>query len=108
MDRPARTIKAVIHEVERSGARKAVLVAETDRNLIRERTGETRAFARKCQVVGFAHVEVEIDRIERHEGGQQSCRTGPGAAAGNEAADRHETRADAAGERRGDAGVFEV
>src|SRR3984893_17360599 len=108
MDRTARTIEAVVNEVERAGARKPVFIAETDRNLVGKRTWQTRAFTRKGQVVGLAHVEVEIDRIERHEGGQQGGRAAASTAAGNETADRDQTRADTAGERRGNAGILKI
>ena len=60
------------------------------------------------QVVGFAHVEVEIDRIERNDRRQQRRWTRAAAAAAHQAAGRDEMRADAPGERRDDAGELEI
>ena len=76
--------------------------------MIGDRAGETRTLAREGQVVGLAHVEVEIDRIQRDEGRQQGRRAGGGPAAGDQAADRDEARADAAGEGCSDVPIFEV
>ncbi len=60
------------------------------------------------QVVGLAHVEVEMDRIERDHGCQQGRWTAGVAAAGDQAADRNLMRADAARERCDDPAVLEV
>ena len=76
--------------------------------LIGRRCREMRAFAREGQIVGFAHVEVEIDGIERDERRQQGRRAGGGPAAGDQAADRDQARADAAREGGGDVAIFEV
>ena len=62
----------------------------------------------KRQEVGLAHVEVEVDRIERDEGRKQRGWAGRGAAAGNQVADRYKMRADAPGERRRNAAMIEI
>ena len=62
----------------------------------------------KGQEIGFAHVEVEIERIERDQRRQQRGRAGSGAAARDQASDRNLARADAAGEGRAHAAIFEV
>ena len=60
------------------------------------------------KVVGFAHVEIEVDRVERDDRRQQRRRARAASAAAHQAADRDEMRADPPGERRGDAGELEV
>ncbi len=97
-----------VDEIERAQPRVPVLVAQADRNLVGDRTRETRALARKGQIVGFAHVEIEIDRIQRDECRQQGRRAGGGPAAGDQAPDRDEPCADATGEGRGDVTIFDV
>ena len=87
---PAGAIEGVVDKVERAGADEAVLVAEAESDLIGERSGHARTLARKGEVVGFAHVEVEIDRIERHQRGEQGGGADAAAAAGDQAADGDE------------------
>src|ERR1700744_125289 len=71
MNGPARPIERIVDEVERAWTGKTVLVAEADQNLVGEGAADTSALARKRQEIGFAHVEVEIERVERHHGGEQ-------------------------------------
>ena len=54
------------------------------------------ALARKGEEIGLAHIEVEMDRIERDERREQCGRTAPSTAAGDQVADGDEMRADAA------------
>ena len=100
---PARAIERVVDEIEGSLADEVVFVAEAEQDLVGERTTDAGAFAGKGQIVGFAHVEVEIERIERDERSQQRGWADGGAAAGNKASDRNLACADTAGEGRGDA-----
>src|SRR6476620_5692742 len=67
-----------------------------------------RALARKRQEIGFAHVEIEIEGIERDQCCQQRGRAGGGAAARDQASDRNLACADAPRERRPHAGIFEI
>jgi hypothetical protein len=59
------------------------------------------------RVVGLAEVEVEIDRIERHDGGEFGRGGGTGSA-GDQAADRDVPPADATAEWRHDVGKFDI
>ena len=105
---PARAIERVVDEVERSLTDEIVFVAETEHDLVGERTTDAGALAVKGEKIGFAHVEVEIERVERDERSQQRGWAGGGAAAGNKASDRYLACADAAGEGRADLRIFEV
>jgi hypothetical protein len=44
---------------------------------------KTRALPREVQIVGLAHIKIEVDRIERYQRSQQGGRTDGGATAGN-------------------------
>ena len=81
VDRAAGAVERVVDEVERAVAGEIVLVAEADRDLVGERAADAGALAREGQEIGFAHVEIEIERIERDERRQQRRRAGRGAAA---------------------------
>ena len=69
---------------------------------------KTESLARKRQEIGFAHVEIEIEGIERDQCCQQRGRAGGGAAARDQASDRNLACADAPCERRPHAGIFEI
>src|ERR1700756_2858258 len=97
MDRAARTVEHIIHEVEFASPCKLGLVAERELNLIGENLFLPRTRPGKRQEVGLAHVEVEPDRIERDECGEQCRRTGRVTAAGDQVAHRDEMRANASG-----------
>src|SRR5262249_45666700 len=62
----------------------------------------------KGQIVRLAHVEIEIDGIERDQRRQQGGRAGGCPAASDQAADRHLAGADPSGEWRRDVAIFEV
>ena len=77
-------------------------------DLVGERALDAGALAREGQEIGFAHVEIEIERIERDQRRQQRGRAGCGAAARDQASDRNLARADAPGEGRAHAAIFEI
>src|SRR6185312_4500293 len=60
----AGAIERIVDEVERALARKLALVGKGDQHLVGERARVARALAREGEKVGFAHVEIEIERIE--------------------------------------------
>src|SRR5215471_12105901 len=108
MDGAARPIDHVVDKVERAVPRELLLVAERDFDLVGERTSLRQPAPRELQVVGFAHVEVEIDRVKRNDRTQQRRRTGCGAAAGDEVANRDQVRANAPSEGGHDAAVLKI
>ena len=59
-------------------------------------------------VVGLAHVEVQVDRVDRDERGEQGGRAGGRPAARDQIADRDQVGADAAREGRRDAAVVQI
>ena len=59
-----------------------------------------------AQVGGLVEGELETDRIDRHDGGEQ--RGGAAGAAGDQVALRHAPVADAAGDRGPELGEFEI
>ena len=84
------------------------LVAQRDLDLVGKGSLEPRALARKGEEIGLAHIEVEMDRIERDQRCEQRRRARPGAVSGDQVADRDEMRADAPREGGRDAAVIEV
>src|SRR5260370_10163361 len=108
MDRAARTVEHISPEVERALPCEFGLVAEREFDLISENPFLPFTVPRKRQKIGFAHVEVEVDWIERDECGEQCRRTGRVTAAGNQVAHRDEMRADASGKGGRDAAMLEV
>src|SRR5262249_31575909 len=108
MNRSARTVERIVDEIERALAGELCLVGERDLNRVGRASLAPRTIARIGQEIGLAHVEVEIDRIERDERREQCGRAGSGAAASDQVADGDEMRADAAGEGRRDAAMFEI
>ncbi len=84
--------------------RPALLVVEMERDWDRGVAGRLhQAFLRRALIgeeIGLAHVEIEVDGIERNDGGEQS-RVAAVAAA-------HEMIADAPGDRRRDAGELDI
>ena len=85
VDRSARAIESVIDEIEGALPFEVGLVTQAERDLVGERAAKARAFARKGQVIGFAHVEVEIERIERNQRCEQGRRADGCSAAGDKA-----------------------
>ena len=59
------------------------------------------------EVIELAHVEIEVDRIERDDGGEERGAAAALAAA-HQVSDAHEVVADAAGDRRRDVGELDV
>ena len=59
-----------------------------------------------AQIRGLVEGELEADRIDRHDGGEQ--RRAAGSAAGDEIAGRHAAVADAAGDRRAQLGELQI
>src|SRR6516225_10852107 len=108
MDRAARTVEHIVHEVERASPCEFGLVAEREFDLIGENPFLPCTVSGKRQEIGLAHVEVKVDRIERDERREQCRRTGRVAAAGNQVAYRDEVRADASGEGGRDAAMVKV
>src|SRR5205823_13707172 len=98
----------IVDEVERAFAAEIVLVAQPDRDLVGERTIEAGALAREGQEIGFAHVEIEIERIKGNEGRKKRGRPGCGAAARDQASDRNLARAEAPPKGRAHAAIFEI
>jgi hypothetical protein len=84
------------------------LVAERDLDRVGKTSLGLCTFARELQEVSLAHVEIQVDGIQRDEGRQQCRRTGPGTAAGNQVAHGDKMLTDATGERRGDVAMIEV
>ncbi len=64
VDRPARSVERVVHEVERALPGEPCLVAERDLDLVGEASFASRAIAGKGQEIGLAHIEIQPDRIE--------------------------------------------
>ncbi|NRP90781.1 hypothetical protein GFPCMMHI_06708 [Ensifer adhaerens] len=85
MDRTARAVNCVVEEVER--ALKAIVgfIAQRCFDLVVERAALLLALALERQVILLAHIEVEIDRVERDECGEQRRRAGRSATTGNQA-----------------------
>ncbi len=105
---PLEPIERVVDEFQRPLPCEAGLVAEADVDLVGERARRAGPLAREGQEVGSAHVEVEMDRVERDQGGQQRGRAAGKATAGDRGADRDLVRADAAAEGGDDAAVLDV
>src|SRR6516162_10137084 len=108
MDRAARTVEHIVHEVEGALPSKFGLVAERELDLIGKNPFLSCTVPRERQEIGLAHIKVEVDRIERDERREQCRRTGRVTAAGNQVAHRDQMRADASGEGGGDAAMVKV
>ena len=108
-DRPGAAIDLIVDEVELALARPVRLVgqAHVDRRAVArlvELAGGGGALI--GEIVALAHVEIEVDRVERHDRGEHR---GRGAvAAADQVADAHLMVADAPGERRGDLGELDI
>ena len=63
---PLERFERVVDEIQRALPGEAVLVAKADRHLVGCPDAWMRAAGRR-QVIGLAHVEIEIDRIERNQ-----------------------------------------
>ena len=86
----------------------AALIAESEFDTISQWSRHMRAGLREGEVVGFTHVEVQIDRIERNERRQQRRAAGAATATSDETADGNLMLADPAGEGRGDMRIVDV
>src|SRR5262249_56962390 len=93
---------------ERAFPGELCLVTERNLDLIGSAFFDPRTVSGKDQEFGLAHIEIQIDRIERDERREQCGRAGRGTAAGNQVADRDEMSADASGEGCRDTPVFEI
>src|SRR5262249_3408260 len=108
MDRAARTVEHIVHEVERALPSELGLVAECELDLMGEDPFLPCTVPRKRQEIELAHIKVEVDRIKRDERREQCRRTGRVTAAGYQVAYRDEMRADASGKGGHDAAMVEV
>ena len=108
MQRAARPVEHIVDEIEGALAAEIGLVAELDLDLVGERALLLHAIAREGQVVALAHVEIEVDRVDRDDGREQGRRARRGPAAGDQIADRDQMRADAPGERGHDPAMLDV
>src|SRR5262249_9928663 len=108
MERAARPVERIVHEVERALAAEIGLVAELDLDLVGKRAHLLHPLAREGEVVGLAHVEVQIDRIDRYDRRKQGRRAGPSPAAGDQVADGYEMGTDSSGEWRRDPAMLDI
>ena len=69
MDRPAAAIDGVVDKIERAVTVEMSIPAEADDDIgVRSSTVVRLLIG---QVIGLAHIEVEVDRVERHDRGEQ-------------------------------------
>ena len=64
--------------------------------------------SREGQVIRLAHVEIQIDWVERHHGRKQRRWAAGGPAAGNQVANGDQMVANSTGERSGDAAMIQI
>src|SRR5262249_49179229 len=95
-------------EIKRALPGELGLVGKRDLNLVGKAFFAPRMVAGIGQEIGLAHIEIQIDRIERDERREQCGWAGRGTAAGDQVADGDEMSADAPGEGRGDTAVPET
>ena len=108
MDRAAGAIESVVDEVERALMGETCLIGERDLHLVGEGAALLLTLTQERHVVGFAHVEIQVDRVGRYECGEQGGGAGARPAARDQVADGDLVSADAAREGRSDAGMVEV
>src|SRR5262249_11405647 len=108
MERAARTVEHIVHKIECALPSELGIVAQREFDLVGKNPLLPCTISGKRQEIGLAHIEIEVDRIERDERREQCRRTGRVTAAGNEVAHRDEMRADATGEGGRDAAMLEV
>jgi hypothetical protein len=94
VDRATRPVKHIVHEVEYALPRVPLPVTKRDLNFFGKCSLELLAVPGECQETGLAHVEIQVNRIERDECRQQCRRDGRRTTAGNEVAYGNEMRAD--------------
>src|ERR1700761_5783538 len=80
VDRPAATVYGVIDEVESAVAVEMSVAVQADGDVVVRRLAVVYLLVR--QVIGLAHIEIEVDRVERDDCRQQRCwaRAAPAAA----------------------------
>ncbi len=105
VQRAAAAVHLVVEEVELAMPWPALLVAERglDRMVDRATMAGALQVALIGEVVALAHVEIQVDRVERDDGGQQRHRA-DALAAEDQVADRGPVHADSPADRGGDAG----
>ena len=106
VDRPAAAVHRVVDEVERAVTVVMPVAVEADRDVGMRRGAAVGLLP--GEVIGLAHVEIEIDRVERDDRRQQRRWARAAPAAAHQVAGRDEMRADPPGERRGDTRELEV
>ena len=67
MDRPARPVERIVDKIERALPLELCLVTERDLDLVGGAFFDLRTVAGKGQEIGLAHIEIQIDRIERDQ-----------------------------------------
>src|SRR5258708_5180047 len=107
MNRTARSVEGVVDEVESAPAGKARLGGDRDLHFAGEGPWVLLARAQERQVVGLAHIEVQVDRVDGNERGEHGGRARAGAATRDEVSGGDEVRADPAGEWCRDTSVIE-
>ena len=108
MNRAARPVERVIHEIQRASPAEVSLVAERNSKLVGKDGLLLCSLSRKGQVVRLAHVEIQIDWVERHHGRKQGRWAAGGPAAGNQVANGDQVAANPTGERSGDAAMVQI
>src|SRR5262249_56094350 len=94
VDRTARPVERIVHEIKSALPGELCFVAERDLNLVGKAYFEPRTVAGKGQEIGLAHIKVQIDRIERDERREQCRWAGRGTAAGDQVANGDDIRPD--------------
>jgi len=103
VQRAAATVDLVVEKVQFAGAAPSLLTIQADLNsgfCIRRLACAQMPV---CNVVCLAHIEVEVDGIERHDGSKSR---GIGRASADQTSDGNAAHARAAAKRRDDAGKF--
>ena len=93
-------------KVQRAMPVEMAIAIQTDRDVVL--LGGAAARMLIGQVIRLAHVEIQMDRVERDDRGEQRRVGGAAAAAADQAADGDQVRAHATGERCHDVREFEV
>src|SRR3546814_20695610 len=81
--------------------REMVIPRRRKRHSVRQLACLALALLLECRIVVFAHIEIDVDRIERHDRRQQRSRATASAASRNQIAGRDKMAAHTTGERRG-------
>ncbi len=101
-------IKLIIDEIKNAFPSKMIVVVKGDLYPISQAAAGLRAITRKCLVVRFTHIEVQVDRIERDERGKECGWTRRGSAACDKISNRNEMCADAPREWRRNSAMIKI